>query len=194
MMPATADAPVATVVLSRRIKPGKEDEFRAWIAGFDVVMATYPGHLSGQVVPPVEGAQAEWVFVYTFDTPQNLRTWLESEDRRVWLAKAEPLVESQGPAQLISGLEQLFGLLPPDVAPPPPVWKVAASVMAGLFPLTLFNMVLLAPLTHDWPLVPKALFTATLMVILMTWVVMPGVTRLLKPWLYPKQGRGRNHG
>jgi len=22
-------------------------------------------------------------------------------------------------------------------------------------------------------------------VILMTWVVMPGVTRLLKPWLYP---------
>lgn len=185
MMHAAADAPVATVVLSRRIKAGKEAEFRAWIADFNGVMATYPGHLSGQVVPPVEGAQAEWVFVYTFDTPQNLRAWLESEDRHQWLEKAEPLVASQGPAQLISGLEQLFGLLPPDVAPPPPVWKVAVSVMAGLFPLTLFNMVFLAPLTWSWPLVPKALFTATLMVILMTWVVMPGVTRLLKPWLYP---------
>lgn len=185
MMPATADAPVATVVLSRRIKAGKEAEFRAWIAGFNGVMATYPGHLSGQVVPPVEGAQAEWVFVYTFDTPQNLRAWLESEDRRQWLEKAEPLVESQGPAQLISGLEQLFGLLPPDVAPPPPVWKVAASVMVGLFPISLLNALFLAPLLKPLPLLPRTLVGTVLIVMLMTWVVMPGVTRLLKPWLYP---------
>ncbi len=184
MLPA-ADAPATTVVLSRRIQPGQEEAFQTWIEGFHAVMATHPGLQSGQVVPPVPGAQPEWVFVYTFDSPQNLRAWLESEDRRLWLAKAEPLVESQGPAQIISGLEQLFGLLPPDVAPPPPVWKVAVSVMAGLFPLTLVNMAFLAPRTQGWPLVPKAVFIATLMVGLMTWVVMPGVTRLLKPWLYP---------
>ena len=184
MIPA-ADAPATTVVLSRRIKAGQEEAFRVWVEGFHAVMAAHPGHRSGQVVPPVPGAQPEWVFVYTFDTPQNLRAWLDSEDRRTWLAQAEPLVESQGPAQIISGLEQLFGLLPPSVAPPPPVWKVAVSVMAGLFPLTLFNMTFLAPRTQGWPLVPRAFFVATLMVSLMTWVVMPGVTRLLKPWLYP---------
>jgi len=179
------EAPATTVVLSRRIKAGREEAFRVWIEGFHEVMATHPGHRSGQVVPPVEGAQPEWVFVYTFDSPQNLKAWLESEDRRAWLAKAEPLVESQGPAQLISGLEQLFGLLPPSVAPPPPVWKVASSVVVGLFPITVLNYLFIAPLFKAIPLVPRAFLSTVIMVVLMTWVVMPGVTRLLKPWLYP---------
>jgi len=183
------DAPSTTVVLSRRIKQGQEEAFLAWAEGFHEVMATYPGHLSGQAVPPVEGAQPEWVFVYTFDRPQNLRTWLESEDRHVWLAKADAMVESQGPAQLISGLEQLFGLLPPDVAPPPPVWKVATSVVAGLFPITIINFLFLAPLLKPLPLVLRAFLATVIVVILMTWVVMPGVTRLLKPWLYPGRRR-----
>ena len=189
-MSGSAEAPATTVVLSRRIRTGREEAFRAWIEGFHAVMAAYPGHVSGQVVPPVEGAQAEWVFVYTFDTPRHLRNWLESEDRRQWLARAEPLVESQGPAQLISGLEQLFGLLPPDVAPPPPVWKVACSVVLGLFPLSLLNYLFLAPRLKALPLVPRAFLGTVIIVILMTWGVMPAVTRLLKPWLYPKQGRG----
>jgi len=179
------ESPSTTVVLSRRIKRGQDEAFKTWTEGFHAVMATYPGHLSGQAVPPVEGAQPEWVFVYTFDTPQNLRTWLESEDRRQWLAKADAMVESQGPAQFISGLEQLFGLLPPDVAPPPPVWKVACSVVAGLFPLTVLNYLFLAPLLKPLPLVLRAFLGTVIVVILMTWVVMPGVTRLLKPWLYP---------
>jgi len=186
MIPAT-DAPATTVVLSRRIKPGKEEAFREWIQGFHAVMATHPGHRSGQVVPPVEGVQSEWVFVYTFDSPQNLRAWLESEDRRLWLAQAEPLVASQGPAQLISGLEQLFGLLPPDVAPPPPVWKVASSVVLGLFPVTVLNYLFLAPRLKPLPVVPRAFLGTVIVVTLMTWVVMPGVTRLLKPWLYPSR-------
>ena len=76
------DAPSTTVVLSRRIKRGQDEAFKTWTEDFHTVMSSYPGHLSGQAVPPVEGAQPEWVFVYTFDTPQNLRTWLESEDRR----------------------------------------------------------------------------------------------------------------
>lgn len=177
-----------TVVLARRILRGQDEAFKAWIEGFHAVMATYPGHLKGQAVPPVEGAQPEWVFVYTFDTPQNLRAWLESEDRREWIAKADAMVESQGPAQVISGLEQLFGLLPPSVAPPPPVWKVACSVVAGLFPLTLLNHLFLAPRLTHLPLIPRAFLGTVVIVALMTWVVMPGVTRLLKPWLYPGRG------
>ncbi len=174
-----------TVVLNRRLRPGQEDAFRAWIQGFDAAMAAFPGFVSGQVVPPVQGAQEDWVFLYAFDTPLNLRTWLESDTRREWLAKAENMVASQGPLQLVSGLEQLFGLLSPSVAPPPPVWKVATSVLVGLYPVTLLNMYYLTPLLKPLPLPLRALVSTGIMVILMTWVVMPAVTRLLKPWLYP---------
>ncbi|OQA30132.1 MAG: hypothetical protein BWY56_02562 [Acidobacteria bacterium ADurb.Bin340] len=178
-----------TVVVARRVRPGCEDVFQEWADGFTREVTSRAGCLTCQLVPPLGKAQPEWVFVSTFDTPQNLRAWIESPERAQWLAQAEPLVEGPGEAQVISGLEQLFGLLPPTVAPPPPVWKVAVSVLVGLYPLTLFSQAVLGPLLGGWPLPVRGAVSAVLMVILMTWVVMPGVTRALKPWLYPRRSR-----
>jgi uncharacterized protein len=39
----------------------------------------------------------------------------------------------------------------------------------------------------DWPLVARLAVTTAVTVALMTWVVMPRVTRLLHRWLYPDQ-------
>ena len=174
-----------TVVLSRRVRPGLEEPFARWVSGATEAVRAFPGFVREEVVPPVAGAQPEWVFVFTFDSPSSLRAWVASEERRAWLARSEPLVLAQGPAQVISGLEQLFGLVPPDVAPPPPVWKVACSVLLGLYPVTLLNMRVLGPQLAGLPLPLRALVTTAVLVILMTWVVMPLVTRALKPWLYP---------
>ena len=188
MIPTETGIPAVTVVISRRVRPGREAEFRVWAEGIHAVMATHAGFRSGQVVPPVEETQPDWVFVNTFDSPQNLRLWLTSADRRVWMARAEPLLASQGPARVTGGLEQLFGLPPASEAPLPPVWKVAVSVIMGLFPLTVLVYQFLTPVIKSLPLVPRAFASAVIVGNLMTWVVMPGVTRLLKPWLYPKPG------
>jgi hypothetical protein len=133
----------------------------------------------------VGDAQPEWVFVFTFDSPRSLQAWVASPARAQWLAQVEPLVEGQDQAQIISGLEALFGILPPTVAPPPPVWKVAVSVLVGLYPTSLINAVFLAPLIQDLPLPLRVLLSVATLVGLMTWVVMPLVTRALRPWLYP---------
>jgi len=185
-----------TVVVARRVRPGCEDVFQEWADGFTREVTSRAGCLTCQLVPPLGKAQPEWVFVSTFDTPQNLRAWIESPERAQWLAQAEPLVEGPGEAQVISGLEQLFGLLPPTVAPPPPVWKVAVSVLVGLYPLSLFSQTVLGPrldqllMLEELPLLlVRGAISTVLMVILMTWVVMPGVTRVLKPWLYPRRSR-----
>lgn len=182
----STDKQATRVVLSRKIRPEREGDFKAWIEGFNRELGRFPGHLGSQVIPPVEGGNAEWVFVYTFETPQQLRVWLDSDVRKDWLKGLEPMVLSQSPMRVMSGLEQLFGLLPPDVAPPPPVWKVAVSVFAGLFPLTIINQLWLGPFLSPLPLFLRGFLSASIMVISMTWLVMPIVTRLLKPWLYPK--------
>jgi antibiotic biosynthesis monooxygenase (ABM) superfamily enzyme len=44
---------------------------------------------------------------------------------------------------------------------------------------------LLGPVVGAWPLVPQALFVNGLVVVLLTWVIMPLLTRLFRPWLYP---------
>ena len=177
----------ATVVLSRRLLAGHEDAFRRWAAGLEQEMAGFPGHVRCELVPPVGEAQAEWVFVFTFDSPASLQRWLASPERAGWLERLAPMVEGPDTAHVISGLEALFGVLPPDVAPPPPVWKVAVSVLAGLYPVSLLNALFLAPAVKGLPLPVRVLVSAGTVVMAMTWVVMPLVTRLLRPWLYPRR-------
>lgn len=175
----------ATVVISRRVKAGGEASFRAWAEGFEQEMTRFPGHVRCQLVPPVGEDQPEWVFVFTFDSAQSLHAWIASDTRRLWLERLEPMVEGKEQAQVISGLEALFGILPPSVAPPPPVWKVAVSVLVGIYPASLLSALFLAPLLKDLPLPWRVLANALALVFMMTWLIMPLVTRLLRFWLYP---------
>ncbi|HZO68912.1 MAG TPA: hypothetical protein VFB74_28295 [Kribbellaceae bacterium] len=52
-------------------------------------------------------------------------------------------------------------------------------------------MVASGPLLGSLPLVARLAVTTLVTVSLMTWVVMPRVTRLLHRWLYPDPGRRR---
>ena len=54
-----------TVVVARRVKPGREDAFVAWAEGFTREVTSRPGCVSCQLVQPLGRAQPEWVFVST---------------------------------------------------------------------------------------------------------------------------------
>jgi antibiotic biosynthesis monooxygenase (ABM) superfamily enzyme len=147
----------------------------------------FPGCLRCHVVPPLEGVQAEWIFMAAFSDPAALRTWVESPQRARWLKEVEPLVDDTGPMRVISGLEALFGLLPPDQAKPPAVWKLAAVTLTGLYPTLLLSATFLAPRLQGLPLLPRVLLSALATVLVMTWGVMPLMTRMFRPWLYPRR-------
>ncbi len=173
-----------TVVISRRVRPGCEAAFEAWVDGFTQAARQAPGWVSHQVVPPIGDAQPEWVFVFTFDTPGHLKAWVESPVRANWLLGAEPLVEGEARAQLISGLEVLFGL--DRTGRPPAVWKLALATLAGLWPVAWLNAVLLGPWLVGVGTGLRTFVISTVTVAQMTWIVMPLVTRTLKPWLQPR--------
>jgi antibiotic biosynthesis monooxygenase (ABM) superfamily enzyme len=44
--------------------------------------------------------------------------------------------------------------------------------------------ILLGDLLAPWPLVPRVMLLTMLVVVIMTWVVAPQLTRGLKPWLH----------
>jgi antibiotic biosynthesis monooxygenase (ABM) superfamily enzyme len=54
----------------------------------------------------------------------------------------------------------------------------------GIFPTVLTLFILLGDLLAPWPLVPRVMLLTLLVVTIMTWVVAPQLTRLLKPWLH----------
>jgi antibiotic biosynthesis monooxygenase (ABM) superfamily enzyme len=186
---AVADGPVTTTV-TRRIKPGHEAAYEGFLAGISGAARAFPGYLGVEVFRPAPSGQGgEYRIVYRFDSLAHLRTWLDSSEHAAWLQRAEPHVAGPMRTQVLTGLEGWFTLPSQPGVPPPPPYKMALVTWATIFPLITLVVVATAPVVGGWPLVTRLAVTTGVTVPLMTWVVMPRVTRLLHRWLYPNPGR-----
>jgi hypothetical protein len=185
-----AGGPVTTTV-TRRVQPGHEAAYEAFLAGISGAARTFPGYLGIEIFRPAAGAGGEYRTVYRFDSAAHLHAWLDSPERAAWLARAEPHAAGPMRTQVLTGLEGWFTLPAQPGAPPPPPSKMALVTWATIFPLITLVVVATAPLLGPLPLLARLAVTTGVTVPLMTWVVMPRVTRLLHPWLYPDPGRRR---
>jgi uncharacterized protein len=75
----------------------------------------------------------------------------------------------------------------PNVQPTPPGapprYKLALVTWAGAYGMITLIIWLLGPAIAGWPLVLRTLVISVLMVTALTWVVLPALTRLFRPWL-----------
>jgi len=67
----------------------------------------------------------------------------------------------------------------------PPRYKLALLTWIAAYPVITVILRLLGPEMADWPLELRTLVLSVLMVATLTWLVMPGLTRLLRSWLRP---------
>jgi antibiotic biosynthesis monooxygenase (ABM) superfamily enzyme len=67
----------------------------------------------------------------------------------------------------------------------PPRYKLALLTWVAAYPVITLILGLLGPELATWPLGLRTLVVSVLMVATLTWLVMPGLTRLLRPWLRP---------
>jgi uncharacterized protein len=184
-LPADADGPVTTTV-TRRVQPGHEAAYEAFLAGISGAARAFPGYLGIEIFRPTPGGQGgEYRIVYRFDSSAHLRAWLDSPEHAAWLERAEPHVAGPMRTQVLVGLESWFTLPAQPGAPPPPPYKMALVTWATIFPLITLVVIATAPLLGPLPLLAWLAATTGVTVPLMTWVVMPRVTRLPHPWLYP---------
>ena len=145
--------------------------------------AEFPGHLGAQLVRPDEQPGSEpglYHVVFAFDSQQHLQAWQDSPARALGLAALEPLVAGPAQTQMI-GLANWFMS---STQQPPPRWKVAVMSWLGIFPTVLVLFLLIGETLAQWPLVPRVMTLTGLVVLIMTWIVAPQLTRLLKPWLH----------
>jgi uncharacterized protein len=178
------EGPVTTTV-TRRVKPGHEAAYEAFLVGIIGAARAFSGYLGVEVFRPAPGQGGEYRTVYRFDSVAHLRGWLESAERAAWLARAEPHVAGPMRTQVLTGLEGWFTLATQPGLPPPPRYKMALVTWVTIFPLITLVVVASAPLLGSLPLVARLAVTTGVTVPLMTWMVMPRMTRLLHRWLYP---------
>jgi hypothetical protein len=176
------DEPV-TVVYSWRANPGREEEFAEWAKRANSAAARFPGNLAATVIH--EDGTRDFHIIQQFDNREHLRQWVESDVRARLLREARRLAASRTAVQQRTGLETWFHV-PSEAAAtmrPPPRWKMWLISLVAIYPLVLVFQAFVVPLIASWPLPLRALMFPLVLLTLMTYVVMPVVTRLLRRWL-----------
>jgi uncharacterized protein len=182
-----ADEPPVTVLYSRRVKPGRQADFQAWAHGIVAASRQFPGHLGASVLD-APGSR-EYHILFSFADRKSLRAWLDSAERRRWLAQGADLLEADQGLQQLTGLETWFKLPGSNVPTmkPPPRWKMWLVSIIAVYPLVLAFQAFAVPRMAGLPFPLRALMFPLVLLTLMTFVVMPVVTRVLRRWLGPRQ-------
>lgn len=173
-----ADSPV-TVVVRRTARAGRTKEFEEWTAGLIREASKFPGYMGADVARPEHGS--EYLIIFRFSTYENLLVWEKSSERGAWFEKAGRVVKGEDVVEKRTGLEFWF-----TQAARPPRHKMAAITIAVITALLLTLFPPLEGLMQGLPDALRTLIGVSIMVLLMTYVVMPAVTSALRPWLYRK--------
>lgn len=183
-MSEAAPRPV-TVLITRRVRPGRDREFEAATAAMIAAASAFPGHLGGYVLKPEGEASSLRQTLFAFDTQAHLDAWTASDARRDLLADLAASSDGDTAVHVLTGLEGWFALPAQPTRLPPPRWKMALVTWSGIFPLVAILSALLSPtLAAVHPLFAVLVVTG-LVTAAMTWGVMPVLVRLAAKWLYP---------
>lgn len=175
-----------TAVISHQIKPGREQGYEEWLKGIAADAKRFEGHCGVSIIRPRDGVCPEYVAILKFDRYTHLKQWIESDVRQQWLDRLEPLIAKPEEVQTLTGLETWFTLSGQSRKSPPPRYKMALVTWLGVF-------VTVGVLSRFLPLILSAIppllsqvISSGLTVALLTYLVMPQLTRLFSKWLYPK--------
>jgi antibiotic biosynthesis monooxygenase (ABM) superfamily enzyme len=172
------------IAITRRVLPGREAEFQQALREFFQTSFAHGGVLGAtMIVPPPGSDSREFGILRTFADERDRDAFYASPIFKAWEEKCRPLVEKDSWTQRpLHGLEAWFR----SPHNPPPKWKMAVATFLGVFPLAMVLNLTLGPAIGQWPFALRhAVFNAAI-VVLLSWVVMPGVTRLLHRWLQPE--------
>jgi uncharacterized protein len=172
----------AKVVIERRPRPGAEFALIEWIERLTQTAARAEGHEGTSVLA---ADNARFILV-RFASQAQLDYWQLSAEYEQLIREADAFSVAGDREQIQSGFETWFTLPDrPRPAAPPPKWKMALVTWLCLFPIVIAMSFLTAPL--HWSLIPRTAISTAVPTALLTWLLMPRLTRLLYPWLYNRQ-------
>jgi antibiotic biosynthesis monooxygenase (ABM) superfamily enzyme len=168
------------VAITRRVKPGKEQEFAAALREFAQESLAVPGTLGVHLIGPVPGSTSgEFGILRTFEDEAASIAFYQSPQFAAWEERAADLVEGGSETRQLHGLEAFFS---DGHRVPPPRWKMALLTWLAVFPCALLWPKFVRGALPD---LPELVGFAIANVFTLAWLVMPLLTKLLANWLQP---------
>ncbi|MFC4784422.1 antibiotic biosynthesis monooxygenase [Nocardioides sp. MAHUQ-72] len=178
-----------TVSITRHLDPGREAEMMSWMSAGMTLAEKFPGFLGAGWVRPERDSET-WHVLYRFADADALAGWESSHERQWWRDASAGLGVVESRVERRTGIEGWFDdpttrdvrdLRLPQAAPPR--YKQATVIWLAFFPLSLLASWVLTHVAPDITLLERALVTTLVMTPLMTYVVLPRMTRTLSWWL-----------
>lgn len=175
--------PVSTVVV-QRVSADRVQCFLEFQSGLTHAAKGFPGYRGTELYPPTDDRHEEWVTVIHFNNPESLQRRIDSPVRAGWIEKLRADVGDFQLKTLPSGFGAWFaGLETGPEGEPPPSWKIAMTVLLGLYPTVMLLALLIGRYLNPLGMAVSMLISNTLSVAITQWLVIPPLLNALGPWL-----------
>ena len=176
-----------TLVISEVVEPNLIKEYEAWAKGINQSAQQFEGFIGVDVIRPRDHQHPEYVVIVKFDNYDHCKNWLTSSIYQQWMQRAEEFIAQRSQQQLPDGLELWFTLPKSKFSnpPQPAYYKQVIIGVITVYPLILLANLFLNPFLQGFPALLGLLISVIFVSALLTYPVMPYITKILNFWLYP---------
>lgn len=171
-----------TALVQRRLKAGAEQKFEQLMQRFIAESEGQPGRLGVDVIRTA-GDPLRYTILDRFATEEDRRRFTDSPEYSTWMERLGAVSEVSPVIEEHEGLALWF-TLPGSPARKPVKVRMAAVTLLGVYPLTVVIPRLVMPFTGEWPAPARQLLVATMIVIALTWAVLPALSKIFHGWLF----------
>jgi antibiotic biosynthesis monooxygenase (ABM) superfamily enzyme len=177
---------VVTTVVTRTVKADRRADYEAWLRQLLADAESLDGFAGAEVHPPAPAAQpAVYTSVFRFESLAQLQAFESSDLRRRAMADVADLVEADAIWDTHTGLELWFEPPPGTVVPQPVRWRMAVVLGVVVYLLVLVFGAVASTVIGDLPFPVRLAIVIAIEITLMTYLILPWITRRLATWIYP---------
>ena len=189
-------AGAVSAVISTRVKPGRETDYRAWERKIATAQSRVAGLQGYRFEPPVPGVQEDFVAYLRFDSAAHLNAWMESPERKALLAESDAFTEEFHTRIARTGFDHWFGSAGATAQSGPAPWKMNMIVLLLLYPIVfLFSFFVQGPYLMTALKLPfaTALFCGNVVSTIFLAFLVPLVANRMVWWLTPPAALARRN-
>jgi antibiotic biosynthesis monooxygenase (ABM) superfamily enzyme len=177
-----------TVLITRSPRQANQKQFEQALSDTIDAALKFPGHLGVTVLKPQRGESNDYQVIVKFASEADYQRWCRSHEAAHWFGILNRLEEKPPNLEIMTGLETWFAVNSSASRPmiPPPRYKMAIVTWIAIFGLIIVINLILGSFLASLPMLLRSFLLTVVLVALMTYVIMPRMTRLFSGWLYPK--------